>query len=359
MDRVLRARFARLSSRQVAGLLACAVLLLQLPDGAAGFEINIDIEHWLQHPPYEHGGTVKEQIQCYALPYGGIGFASHALTYLTVVCLALGRNPLWPFRKLGNKVFNIVVSVIGLLITLPLTVLTMLRCRNEWQFILIAVWKLVLSLTLSTISIHAAAYIQAKRKTRRGKAARRGAYGPVQSSVSLPGSETDRLRGDYGADEEELEKSSKEDSKKKFRNVLWWLIPYFLGAVVGFVGVMHLVRNNFASNNRLRIITYAFAGVAGFPFALALIIAAVVEVAKMCRRSRSERQSISKGIGDVLATSFGMVIGLMIFVAALFSFYVDWVLAALADDLVGYPSSENAVFYWTYFAAKRLPMLSF
>jgi hypothetical protein len=38
--------------------------------------------------------------------------------------------------------------------------------------------------------------------------------------------------------------------------------------------------------------------------------------------------------------------------------YADWVLGCIAENLVGAPSSDNAMFYWTYFFAKRLPMLS-
>jgi hypothetical protein len=38
------------------------------------------------------------EIACYSLPYSGLGFASHVLTYYTV-CLGYGRKPLWPSFK--------------------------------------------------------------------------------------------------------------------------------------------------------------------------------------------------------------------------------------------------------------------
>ena len=56
------------------------------------------------------------------------------------------------------------------------------------------------------------------------------------------------------------------------------------------------------------------------------------------------------------------------FVVSIIVFYVgaviysDWALAVIAHNIVGVPDGNNAkiaVIYWTYFAAKRLPMLSF
>jgi hypothetical protein len=41
---------------------------------------------------------------------------------------------------------------------------------------------------------------------------------------------------------------------------------------------------------------------------------------------------------------------------ALFS---DWVLAVIAENDAHIPDGNNAVLYWTYFADKRLPFLSF
>jgi hypothetical protein len=39
----------------------------------------------------------------------------------------------------------------------------------------------------------------------------------------------------------------------------------------------------------------------------------------------------------------------------LVAFYSDWILVAIAENLSGSPSSDNAVVFWIYFAAKRLP----
>jgi hypothetical protein len=48
----------------------------------------------------------------------------------------------------------------------------------------------------------------------------------------------------------------------------------------------------------------------------------------------------------------------LVYVLVLSALYSDWCLAVMLHNLVGVPSSDNLVFYWTYFVAKRLTMLS-
>ncbi|KAK3332665.1 hypothetical protein B0T19DRAFT_353397 [Cercophora scortea] len=283
-----------------------------------------DIGEWLRNPPYHNGGTIKEQIQCYALPYGAIGFASHVLTYLTVFCLSTGRNPLMPWAHLAHRRFNLIIATIGFLVSFPLTVLTMVRCRNSWSFILVAVWKLVLSVTLTSMTIHAARMI------------------PLREQVQY---------------------------RKQFRDIWWWAFFYFLGAVVGFVGVMNIVSKNIGGNHQLQIVTGVFGGVIGF---IVMVVATLTWLAfswsEESQLARAELeagaattpQGKQTGVVGKAGWSLLAAIGVGIFILTImFAFYTDWALAALAEDLVGHPSSENAVFYWTYFAAKRIPMLSF
>ena len=42
----------------------------------------------------------------------------------------------------------------------------------------------------------------------------------------------------------------------------------------------------------------------------------------------------------------------------LLTLYSDWLLGAIDNNWSGQPDSDVALFYWIYFAAKRLPMLS-
>lgn len=305
------------------------ILLLGLVPGANAF----DIVNWLQNPPYTNGATIKEQLQCYALPYGGIGFASHILTYATVLCLAKGLNPLVPCRPLRHRWWNLLLAGVGLLVTLPLTVLTMVRCRRSWQFILIAVWKLVLSVTLSSMAVHAALLVDDHR-IRRHKAAR-----------YMNAGEMAWVDGRY-LSQEELRQDGRL-LRQTFRRILWWGLPYSLGAIVGCVGVIDLVVHYIAGSRQLQTITYIFAGVAG---GSTLVVAIIAFIA-----SWSDEDFFQSLYGSAV---FGVIFGFFV-LTILFALYADWVLASIAGDLIGYPSSDNALFFWIYFGAKRLPIFSF
>jgi hypothetical protein len=45
-------------------------------------------------------------------------------------------------------------------------------------------------------------------------------------------------------------------------------------------------------------------------------------------------------------------------VGVLAALYSDWAMAFVAENMVGVPSSDNSALYWTYFFAKRIPLLS-
>ncbi|KAK0745747.1 hypothetical protein B0T18DRAFT_302354, partial [Schizothecium vesticola] len=281
-------------------------LLLLITQANLASAATFDVNQWLKDPGYENGGTIQEQIRCYALPFGAIGFASHILTYLTVLCLALGRSPWRPWRELEGRKLNLAFGILGLTITVPLTILVMVRCRNSRSFILIAIWKLILSATMSFMTIHAARIIVAMVK------------------IAKPYSPMGGIR---------------------FRKIMWWSILYFIGALIGLVGVANLVRLNFADIWQLRTITYVFVGVlVGMPL-LAMIL-------YFCgARETNGFVGVLSGIGWTVFVTF-------VLLTFLIALYTDWVLAALAGDWVGVPSSDNAAFYWTYFAAKRLSILS-
>jgi hypothetical protein len=318
---------------------------LFLAQTAAAF----DLATWLKNPPYQNGGTIQEQIQCYALPFGAIGMVSHVLTYLTVICLASGRSPLMPWKKLGHKKLNITFAMLGLCISFPMAVLTMVRCRNSWAFILIAVWKVTLSFTLSVMTIHAARLIepsiQYARSVFTGHAADRY-YAPPPPD-HYKSADNVALLADGEPSTEYATRSAK--SRRQFRDIWWWLFFYFLGSIVGFTGVMDLVKNHLADPNmgQLRTVTYVFVGVSGGLTLLALVFA--------CLGTCS---SGSSAFSNMVAVSGLTLLFSLIVLTVLFAFYTDWVLATLDGDILGYPSSDNAVFYWAYFAAKRVPMLS-
>ncbi|TEB25446.1 hypothetical protein FA13DRAFT_1765771 [Coprinellus micaceus] len=54
--------------------------------------------------------SLSEEIKCYNLPYGALGFASHVLTYYTILCLWFGRKPLWPFSRVSYSWFDLALA---------------------------------------------------------------------------------------------------------------------------------------------------------------------------------------------------------------------------------------------------------
>lgn len=90
--------------------------------------------------------------ECYTLPYGGIGFLSHILTYYTILMLTLGRSPIYPLKKLTAWKLDLFVAICSLGITPVLSAFAITRCHSEWPFILIATWKMLLSVSLSLIA---------------------------------------------------------------------------------------------------------------------------------------------------------------------------------------------------------------
>jgi hypothetical protein len=81
--------------------------------------------------------TVEEfdqEITCYALPYGGIGFLSHILTFYLIGCIGMGVRPLLPGKRLSYSSFDIVVAICSLLGSTINAIVVMARCRREWQF---------------------------------------------------------------------------------------------------------------------------------------------------------------------------------------------------------------------------------
>ena len=100
---------------------------------------------WLKPYIPVRGSTLEGEIKCYSLPYSGIGFVSHALTYWALYWLWKGRKPYWPWRKLSCGRLDIVFSVIQKITTVSFAAFTIATCKNRWQFITIAIWKLMLS----------------------------------------------------------------------------------------------------------------------------------------------------------------------------------------------------------------------
>jgi hypothetical protein len=292
---------------------------------------NFNLNDWLHENPYPNG-TLAEELQCYGLPYGGIGFASHILTYYTIIMLSYQRSPWLPWKENHHKWIDITLSIFGLVISVTLTVLTILRCLNRWQFVVMATWKLVLSVTFGILSFHAATMVQPRDKHQ------------------------------YSAPGDELGKNTENSIKNRdYKKVLWWMLLYVPGVVAGLSGLMSLVFKEIGHNADVKIITEVFGIVIALPAGLMLIVG-IVSMFRQCCGSRKEEVNNSSTETLVMET---VAIGYMAFLVAgsttsvLAALYSDWILGAIAGNLVGLPSGDVAPLYWGYIVAKRLPFFSF
>jgi hypothetical protein len=298
-------------------VLLASILLFDAPSPVYASTIS----DWLWNSPY-HTSNLKEELQCFALPYGGIGFASHILTYYTIIMLAYHRSPV--FFKLNTFWrFDIALATFSLISTIIITTLTTIRCRNRWEFICLTVWKLDLSLTLGSVAIHSATSVA------NGIRAAPYEFYEFKRTRDLSG-----LRRELSG---------------KVYSYAGWLFLYLPGIGAGLAGLFSIVHKVVGTNTRVRIITIVFGVIWGLPAGLGLLACGL----HCCGR----HNTMEKG-GCFKKALVGLAVSVFL-IFILLPFYCDWVLGAIGEDLTGLPSSDNAILYWLYFAAKRIPGFSF
>ena len=276
-----------------------AILFLQATPACGAPE---SIGQWLNSALPQPGSTLKDQMQCYALPFGGIGFASHLLSYYTLFMLLAARSP-WSFRKNKHWRTDVLLGVVGLVLTTASSIFTIIRCRGTWQFIVLAVSKMGLSVNLGLVSIHTALNL------------RRGVYemhpwDPKNyKSIALSGPAS-------------------------------WCVLYLAACMGGCVGIFDLVHRTW----HLPVVKGLTAGFIGF--ISLLYILGFIYILNHKKWDRTE--------DDALPGMTLLCVGYLSI-----ALYSDWILAAIADNFAGVPDGNNAALYWTYFAAKRLTMASF
>ena len=261
---------------------------------------------WIHTASYTNGSLVEE-IQCYSLPFGAIGFISHLLTYYTIIILSLQRYPWCPFLRNTHSRFDIILALLGIILSVIISSLAIVRCRGRWQFIAMAVWKLDLSITYGLLSFHAALVVP---------------------------------RGDEYWDPE----------KSRDVKVLLWLLLYIPGIFVGLAGLFSLVAETIQSNPKVLLITAVFGSIT-----LALVIGVGLLVCCVWSSGNASRDTVLEPVLGSGLAACGVALGCFGVLGALYS---DWVLAAIAENMVGVPSGDNAPLYWTCFVAKRLPFVS-
>ena len=284
-----------------AGSALCVIAFAGFLSSAQGTPVP-DLPSWSSPLiPQPEDGAVK----CYSLPYGGVGFLSHILTYWTVAMLISGRSPML-FGELKHWFMDLVLGIGSLCVSMVLSILAIVRCHSDWPFTLIATWKMLLSMSLSFIAIHRAIEIHRDRKT----------------------------------------------TKPAF-----WLILYCTGIIIGLTGLIALCVQNWSDRTRaMEIICGVFGGT------VILLTVILVVIAIWADDAIKESKLVK-----AMSHGFDFFLFLLLVVGIMTALWSDWIIAALVvrdrgdrngGGWAGTPSSDIAWLYWSYFAAKRLPFFS-
>ncbi|EAU84059.2 hypothetical protein CC1G_06921 [Coprinopsis cinerea okayama7 len=313
--------------------------------------------------------SFSEEIKCYNLPYGILGFISHVLTYYTIVCLWFGRKPLWPFSRVSYSRFDLALGGIGLLVSTLLSIVTIIRCREAWQLLVIAIWKMSMSLLNGVTAVHVAILFTMKKiRLKRERKKRPGASREASEDSAVTVVSKDAT-GEQSAVEEKDEEAAKdgkgEDEKDgdsapgqesetpisvaidPLKWVAWWILLYIPGMFAGIVGLMALVVKA-RDHAGVRKLTAGFYTIVGAG-------ALVVGLGIVCRLRKQNDLGQPERAKRIIVGGLVWIVGSFSILAV---FYSDWALGMMAGNLSGLPSGDNSALYWTYWISKRLPMFS-
>lgn len=267
----------------------------------------------------------SREFQCYGLPYGGLGFASHILTLYTIIALAHNRRPLLPFKPLKQSrrwlTWNsgtVLLSLIGTAIT---TSVTIVHCnqKHEWEFAAIAGWQLCISITQALIALYTTIanyrYIRDEWDER-----------TVATGVEVKG--------------------------HKRSHHFWFLVVYIPGFIAGLAGLIALFTHPAGDVvSRLKNVRN------GVAILTCMLIPGLIFVFFVVYKLWQSIVPWEDGSSRMRRTLLSFLLALSL----LGPITADWTLAALAEDWAGYNRKLSAALkaaVWLYFVCKRLPMLS-
>ena len=104
--------------------------------------------------PPTNATTLQSHVQIYAVPYGVLGFVSHALTFYVILCHLLGRRPLLPWQNLEKTTWNIFLVTLSSFISVVLSAVTLARTRGSQPLMILAGMQLVLGVIVDAVHVH-------------------------------------------------------------------------------------------------------------------------------------------------------------------------------------------------------------
>lgn len=259
----------------------------------------------------------QKEIECYKLPYGVPGVISHLLTYWQVFWLSRGKLPLKPWKDVCTSPFNVLVNGASLIISVPVSAVTITRSNSYLFYELIAIWATMLAFTHGAVVVHS-----------------------VIQSVN-----------DWLKDNDE------EGFKKK---VCLWLLPYAIFDILGLAGLFTLedsVIKHGPNADNARIVAGSFGGAYAFAAVLTGLLKYMYPrliFGRILGHIRDDEWP--RFIRILMASVFGVCCGVVCMVI-LSVFNSDVALAAITNNWGGAPTGDRQYLVWIFFVAQRLPML--
>ena len=184
-----------------------------------------DIIDWFQNAgnyALNYEKNTLENTKCYALPVGTLGWISMILEGYTIFCHADNRRPLafWSHQTLTQPFIGGMLAVVTGILTIPIPAFTVYKCRQNWQLICIAVYKLANVVALAGVGLHRAL-----------------SSNPKGLSIN---------------------------KAQDFVKAAWvWLFIYVLSFLGSNAGTFDLIAKFFHINVGVRVVTYVHIGIAG------------------------------------------------------------------------------------------------
>jgi hypothetical protein len=95
----------------------------------------------------------REELSCYTLPYGGLGFVNHILLTYTTLCIAIGRAPLIPWRQIEIPLTRVLLCTTAFAISFAISVDAAVQCRHTTAFEFIGIEHIFIAATVYGIAM--------------------------------------------------------------------------------------------------------------------------------------------------------------------------------------------------------------
>lgn len=152
------------------------------------------------------------------------------------------------------------VGLLTFILSIIFAAFTLARCRNRWQFVPIAFWKICLSATVAGSVITASLVCTYRPKPPPTNEVELQPTRPIaeaaSSSVTMHSQVPQQAQS---AATPHLVPPNRGDVIDKTSR---WVMLYILGLVIGIIGVLSLVTETW-DNHDIRVVTYSFSGICG------------------------------------------------------------------------------------------------